>query len=190
MATKQYQIDQKPTGETMLGSTTEIAAGNYTLINADGSIHRFKNGTEVTGPPRGTMRLSAPYTQTFTKSTWDTINFDEKGIERNGMVVNMSSKSILVPQDGWYNVVIGINAIFPGNDNFSVMVFVNGNPYSGNATNKSGEGSGDEVIINWVSAAYLNAGDTIYLKGQNAPTGSGNLPLDMKRLFFSVELDD
>ena len=117
------------------------------------------------------------------------INFEQKGMEVGDMIVDITNKNITVPKDGWYKVVLGVNAIFPGADNLSVMVYVNDSPYSTNPTNRAGEGNGDEVILNWVSVVQLTAGDVIDLRAQNAPTGSGNLNLHMKRLFFGVELD-
>ncbi len=81
----------------------------------------------------------------------------------------------------------GVNADFASNDEFAVMPYVNGAPYSDDAMYVRGLGTGRPVTLFWISQVTLNPGDVVTLMAKN--NTSGDISVNFQRTVFTMKID-
>ena len=131
------------------------------------------------------VKLSAPTSLGLNDTTYTVIPYDEVVLNRGALHANLPS--VVVDKSGYYEVKIGIDAAFPGQEELQAMAFINGAAASPNAMAIQGRGANKPVSMYWAVTVQLNAGDSIDVRAKNGD--NGDVTLDFIRSKLTVESD-
>jgi hypothetical protein len=134
---------------------------------------------------RGSMRLATPYDHTFNDVDWAVINFDDTTQEKGGIVCDESTGAITVPNTNVYEICVGVNAGFSGQQELQLSVFVNGTQVHPEPLAIQGRSANKPVSLYWEASFALNAGDVVDVRGHNGDSGS--FTCHIKNLAFAID---
>jgi len=134
---------------------------------------------------KAALRISTQYTHSLT-STYSTLQFDQKTVERGGLTSNLTTNSILIDTTGAYEIVICIDADYANNQEMLMMIHVNGIAYSALASSQQGRGTGKPMNFSWTSTTNLTAGDIVDVRIASEAT---SYDAEIRRLMYSIKRD-